>query len=335
MNFSTKNLENIRKNRGFERIAKILTIIILLIFGFHFTQAQSPEELEKIKHIQDSMMNLPQMKALLESNPEMKKALMEQMKAKQKGSQSQKRKIAPKSAANKSSSSDSWYWENTIASTNNKFKNWSGGEADITMSYKGPGLNTFIIGTIKADGNIVFNLPKSVTTKTSLTRQLGPQGLFFDIYGNAPVNYSNKEAGFITNPSLPIMRNDKRIGNLTIGNSVRVTKNLTTQSGVDSGDEGYILYWAYANESCGITLDQNWKGEVRKDGTNEKEVETNVNYNLHFKPGWNLIKTEVIGKYKLDHERGLDVSWFKNHRHTIISSILSDAIYYYRAIPQY
>ena len=235
----------------------------------------------------------------------------------------------------KSSSSDSWYWKNTIASTNNKFIDWDGGEADIAMAYKGAELKTFKIGYIKADGNIVFNFPESVVTKTSLKRQLGPQGLFYDIYGNVPVNFNNEEAGFITNVSLLIMRNGNHIGNLTIGNSVRVTKNLTSQSGVDAGDQGYMLYWAYAYESCGITLNQNWKGKVRKDGTNSKEVETNVSYNLNFKPGWNLIKIEVIGKYKLDHEHGLDISWFKDHKHTIISSMPNETRYFYRTIPQY
>ncbi len=280
-------------------------------------------------------MNLPYMKALLESNPEMKDALIKQLMAMEKSKQAEKKKEVPKLAPNNSSNSDSWFWENTIASKNNEFANWVGGGADITMAHKGPGMNTFKIGSIKADGSIEFDLPNAVTTKISLERQLGPQGLFNDIYGNAPVKYNNKEAGFITNPSLPIMRNGKHIGNLTIGNSVKVTKNLTTQSGVDSGDGGYIMYWAYANESCAIKLEQNWKGDVRKDGTDGKEVETNVNYNLHFKPGWNLIKTEVIGKYKLDHERGLNVSWFKNHKHTIIFSMPNDARFFYRTLPQY
>ncbi len=62
-------------------------------------------------------------------------------------------------------------------------------------------------------------------------------------------------------------------------------------------------------------------------------METNVSYNLNFKSGWNLVKTEVIDNYKLEHERGLDVSWFKNHKHTVISNMPNDAIYYYRASP--
>ncbi|TXG35068.1 hypothetical protein [Seonamhaeicola maritimus] len=133
--------------------------------------------------------------------------------------------------------------------------------------------------------------------------------------------------------SFPILQNGKHIGNLTIGNSVKVTKNLTTQSAIDSGDEGYILYWAYANEKCGINLNQNWNGEVRKDGTKTRTIQTTVNYNLNFKPGWNLIKTEVIGKYQLEHERGLDKSWFKSHRHSVIEGIPKNITYFFRKTP--
>lgn len=75
--------------------------------------------------------------------------------------------------------------------------------------------------------------------------------------------------------------------------------------------------------------------EVRNDGTNRINVQTNVNYTLNFMKGWNLIKTEVIGKYKLDHERGLDISWYKNHRHTIITNMPNDATYYFRTLPIY
>lgn len=310
---------------------KLILATLILLFVSNFTIGQTPEQqkqIEKAMRMQDSIMKLPQYKDMMQQMKDMEKMQEKQQK------QKEEKKVV-KTVVKKTNSNDDWYWKNTIASTNNKFENWNGGEVDITMGYRGPNLNTFKVGTIKADGKIVFSLPSSVSTKTSMERQLGPQGLFYDIYGNVPVNYNNKEAGFITNPSLPIIRNGKHIGNLTIGNSVRVPKNLTSQSTVDAGDEGYMIYWAYANEACGITLDQNWKGNVRKDGTNSKEVETNVIYRLNFKPGWNLIKTEVIGKYRLEHERGLDMSWFKTHKHTVIAAMPSEAIYFFRAYPEY
>ena len=115
-----------------------------------------------------------------------------------------------------------------------------------------------------------------------------------------------------------------------MGNSVKVTTNLTNQSTLYSGDEGYILYWAFAQDNCSLTVNEDWSGDVRSDGTNTIKVQTNVMYDLSFKKGWNLVKTEVIGKYDLDHERGLEVSWFKNHKHTILNSMPKEVIYYFK-----
>jgi hypothetical protein len=310
---------------------RIIAYPILILIGF-VSIAQTPDQkkmMEEILRKQDSVMNTPQMKEMIQK--------MENMQESMSIENSSNIGVKNKEVKNnpKKSSNNNWYWENTIASENNKFIEWTGGPADIVMAYKGPNLKTFKIGSIKEDGTILFNLPSSVITKTTFERQIGPQGLFLDIYGDVPVNYSNKETGFITNVSLLVMRNEKPIGNLTMGNSVKVTKDLTSQNGVSSGNEGYIVYWAYSNESCSLVLDQDWTGNVRKDGTNTVEVKTNVKYNLQFKPGWNLIKTEVIGKYTFEHEHGLDVSWFKTHKHTVVSSIPTDVIYYFRSIASY
>ena len=308
------------------------SIIFLLMLGLYYSQAQTPEQQKQIveaMRMQDSLLNSPQMKAMMQQ--------MQQMKDMQDKQQTEKKvtssKVKADNPAQKKTSSDDWFWENTMASTNNKFTDWKGGTADIAIAFKGPGLKVFNIGSIKVDGSIVFNLPDNFQTQLSLERQIGPQGLFYDIYDRSSVNFTNKDTGFITNASLMVMRNGKQIGNLTIGNSVRVTLNLVSQSGVDSGDEGYLLYWAFAQDNCALNGNQVWQGDVRKDGTNTIKVETNVSYNLNFKLGWNLVKTEVIGNYKLEHERGLDVSWFKNHKHTVISNMPNDAIYYYRASP--
>jgi DNA-binding transcriptional MerR regulator len=310
---------------------KKISIALLLVFGIVYSEAQTQEEMDKIKRLQDSMMNLPEMKDMMQQ--------LQQMKEMQDKQQSEKKLTSSKVKADKpvqkKASSEDWFWENTMASTNNKFTDWKGGTANIAIAFKGPGLTVFNIGGIKEDGSIVFNLPDKFKTQLSLERQIGTQGLFYDIYDRSSVSFTNKDTGFITNASMMVMRNGNQIGNLTIGNSVRVTLNLVSQSGVDSGDEGYLLYWAYAQDNCALNGNQVWKGDVRKDGTNTIEVETNVNYNLNFKSGWNLVKTEVIGNYKLEHERGLDVTWFKNHEHSIISSIPNDARYFFRSIPQY
>ena len=315
-----------------KNLIKILTCTVITLIGFTII-AQTPEQQQKMMEAmmrkQDSLMNSPQMKEMMKKMEEMQKSMNQQEQSNENGSKKENQ------VKTKKSDSGDWYWENTMASKNDQFNDWSGGTADIVMAYKGPDLKTFKVGSINDDGSIVINLPSSVTTKSTFEREMGPQGLFFDIYGNVPVNYSNKESGFITNVSLLVLRNGKTIGNLTMGNSVKVTKDLTSQSGVDSGNEGYIVYWAYSSENCSLVLDQDWTGKVRKDGTNSIEVKTNVNYNLQFKPGWNLIKTEVIGKYPLEYERGLDISWFKAHKHTVVATVPSDVIYYYRSIPSY
>lgn len=310
---------------------RLITFLVLTLNGF-VINAQTPEEqkmMEEILRKQDSVMNSPQMKEMMQKMEEMQNS-MNQYEETTKNTNIKEPKIS-----NKTSSPDDWYWQNTIASKNGRFNSWSGGTADIMMAYKGPDLKTFKVGSINNDGNIVINLPSSVTTRSTFEREIGPQGLFFDIYGNVPVNYFNKESGFITNVSLLVIRNGKSIGNLTMGNSVKVTKDLTSQSGLDSGNEGYIVYWAYSKENCSLVIDQDWSGKVRKDGTNTLEVKTNVQYNLQFNPGWNLVKTEVNGKYPLDHEQGLDVSWFKKHKHTVVSTLPSDVVYYYRSIPSH
>lgn len=233
-----------------------------------------------------------------------------------------------------SNSSDDWYWKNTIESTNNRFETWNGGQADIVMMYRiNPGEQShkkLKIGVISANGTIQFDFPKIVDTRTKINDRQNI--LFFDIQDQSSLNYTNGDTGYFANASLIVMKNDKQIGTLTIGNSVRVTLNLVNQSNLYSGDEGYLLYWAYVDNDCAILADEDWKGEVRRDGTNTIEVETNVSYDLNLKKGWNLVKAEVIGKYELNHERGLDVSWFKNHRHTVIETMPDGARYFIRML---
>jgi len=173
-----------------------IALAILLTFGVLRSYSQTQEEFEKIKRMQDSMMNLPQMRDMMQQMKKMPE--MHEM-------QEQSEKTTEKLKAKETNNSDRWYWTNTIASENGKFTEWTGGEAEIAMAYKGPVLNTIKIGRIEADGRVVFNLPRSVSTKTSFERQLGPQGLLYDLYGNTPVNFMNKEAGFITNTSLLIL----------------------------------------------------------------------------------------------------------------------------------
>lgn len=237
----------------------------------------------------------------------------------------------------KSANNDDWYWENTMASENNQLAEWEGGTAELVMGYR---LNsgdrvqrTLSVGTINSKGLINFSLPKAVAAESELKNINNI--LFYDLQDVSSLEYTNGDTGVFANSSLMVISDGKIIGRLTLGNSVRVTYNLTNQSSLYSGDQGYLLYWVYAKGACAMVGSEDWRGEVRRDGTNTIEVNTNVAYDLSFKPGWNLVKTEVIGSYPLDHERGLEVSWFKNHRHTVIAAIPDDARYFYRANPLY
>lgn len=285
---------------------------------------QTPEQQKMIDDAmlkQDSIMNTQQVKDMMKQLQEEAKLNEEKKNHESKDKKSENKK-----------SSDDWYWQNTIASTNDRFENWSNGTASICMMYRVlPGQNgpkTIKIGTINSDGSIQFDFPKNVVTQSQLIDRQNI--LFFDIQESASLNYTKGDTGYFANSSLIVIKNDKPIGTLTIGNSVRVTLNLVNQSNIYSGDEGYLLYWAYVEDDCTILANEDWKGEVRRDGTNTIEVETNVVYNLNFKKGWNLVKAEVIDKYELQHERGLDVSWFKNHKHTIIASMPDHAQYFFR-----
>ncbi|WP_445735567.1 hypothetical protein [Mariniflexile sp.] len=310
---------------------KFLIATMLLVFVMCFVQAQTPQDMAKIRRIQDSMMNLPQMKEMMQQ--------IEESNSKQEAEE-KKRSPEEKKTLQKNTDQDDWYWKNfmetTTVSKNNKLPNWEGGPADISLQYRDDRKPNYLkIETILADGNIIFNFPKEVETSLSFKKIPAFYTPFFDIREMSSLQFTNADVGFTSRTSLAIIRDGQRLGNLTIGNSVRVTKNLLYDGLLDSGDEGYLLYWAYAAADFSLNADENWEGNVQKEGTNTIQVKTNVNYNLNFKKGWNLVKAEVIGNYKLNHERGYEITWFKNHKHTIISSMPNDAIYYFRTVPQY
>lgn len=309
---------------------RIFFTFLILIIGAS-SCGQTPEQQKMIddaKRKQDSIMNTPQMKDMMKQLEEQEKAHKE----------AQEKKETTKENSKKSpNSNDDWYWRNTTASNQGKFEKWDKGTADVMMMYRmSPNqqkAETLKIGTIDSNGRISFDLPTDVKTQSELSRRQNI--LFFDIQEESSLGYTNGDSGYFANASLFVMKDGQQLGTLTMGNSVKTTTNLTNQSTLFSGDEGYILYWAFAQENCSLLVNEDWSGDVRRDGTNTIKVQTNVTYDLSFKEGWNLVKTEVIGKYDLEHERGLDVSWFKNHKHTILNSIPKEVTYYFRTVPNY
>jgi hypothetical protein len=230
---------------------------------------------------------------------------------------------------------DDWYWKNTQMSENNTFDNWEHGPVDLVMVYRYKNNETtpetLKVGRIDANGTITINLPETIQTETKLgnLRNL----VFYDIQDIAKFIYTNPEAGYFGKTSIRVEKNGSSIGNLTLGNSVRVTYNLVNQSTLTMGDEGYLISWVYLDSAARMRGTEETKNTVRRDGTKTIEAENTVVYDLDFNPGWNIVKTAVIGTYELEHERGLNASWFKKHEHSVINEIPSDANYYFRKLP--
>ncbi|MBU2907317.1 hypothetical protein KO529_21120 [Arenibacter algicola] len=229
---------------------------------------------------------------------------------------------------------DDWYWKNTLMSSNNVFANWEHGPVDLVMVYRYKNNEskplTLKVGHIDGQGKIIINLPETIQTETKLGNL---QNLvFYDIQDISKFIYTIPDAGYFGKTSIAVEKGGDTIGTLTLGNSVRVTYNLTNQSTLTMGDEGYLISWAYLDEAASMKGTEKTENKVRRDGTNTIEAQNTVVYDLDFKPGWNFVKTEIIGKYDLEHERGLNASWFKKHEHSVVSKIPQDAAYFFRKL---
>jgi len=240
----------------------------------------------------------------------------------------------PSETNNAQSNQEDWYWKNTTKSNNNKFENWEAGEVSLVMKYKmkqsDPQPRTITVGSIDAEGNIQIKLPSEIETETKLDNLNNL--VFYNLHDISNITYENGNTGYFSNTTLQVEKNGVSIGSLTMGNAVRTTYNLVNQSTLTMGDEGYILYLAYLDNASSIKGSEIRSNKVRRDGTNTIEAETTVIYDLDFKSGWNFVKTEVIGNYPLEHERGLNASWFKKHGHTVLEKLPSDAAYFFRKL---
>tara|TARA_R100000935_G_scaffold58415_2_gene95412 strand:- start:95748 stop:96518 length:771 start_codon:yes stop_codon:yes gene_type:complete len=203
---------------------------------------------------------------------------------------------------------DDWYWKNTQMSTNNSFKNWEHGTVDLVMVYRYTQNNpeTLEVGSISNDGILQLNLPETIQTETKVGNSANL--VFYDIQDMTSLRSHNPETGYFGKTTMQVVKNGTVIGNMTLGNSVQVTYNLTNQSTLTMGDEGYLIWWVYVDGPASMKGTEETTNTVRRDGTNPIEAENTVIYDLDYKPGWNLVKTEVIGKYNLEHERGLNAS---------------------------
>ncbi|WP_165876073.1 hypothetical protein [Mariniflexile fucanivorans] len=308
---------------------KIIFSILFVVSGLGFSQTPEQQKMiDKAIKMRDSIMQCIGLEEMLQQANAQEKKLESDKK-------SNKREPSriPKTTKNEDK-----YWKNTLASDNDsKLKNWNYGEADLVFNYhydaREDKLAYVKVGVIKADGTIELNPINKVPMLKPL-KDFKDSNNFYDIHNPASYQYTNEDAGFKLNAYLLVYQNDEQIGILTIGNSVKVTLNLLTPGDLYFGDEGYMLSWVFADQACAIMANENWKGDLSNTGT-PLLVETNVTYNLSFKPGWNLVKTDVIGRYDFPNAPEEDRSRYKKHAHTSITSIPEDATYYFRKSPQY
>lgn len=307
---------------------KIIVILLFLVSYTGFSQTAEQQKLiDKAIKMRDSIMRCMNLEEVL-----------------QKVDQQQKRLELDKKTNNNETSpipkvtkSEDKYWKNTLASNNNtKLSNWNSGVADLVFNYhfdiRKDKLEYIKVGVIKTDGTIELNPIKEVPILEPLNN-FKNSNLFFDIHNPDSYQYNNGDSGFKLNSYLLVYQNEKQIGVLTIGNSAKVTLNLLTPGDLYFGDEGYMLSWVYVKEECAIKANENWNGDLSNSGT-PLLVETQVTYDLSFKPGWNLVKTEVIGKYEFPDAPEEDRSRYKKHVHTITPSIPEDATYFFRKSQQ-
>lgn len=306
----------------------IITLLFLVSYaGF----SQTPEQqkmIDKALKMRDSIMRCMNLEEVLQKADQQQKRLDLAKKT-------NNNEINPISISTKTRDK---YLDNTLVSDNSsKLKNWNNGEANLVFNYyydsRKDKLDYVKVGVIKTDGTIVLNPTNDVPILKPLSEYKN-NNKFFDIHNPDSYQFNNGETGFKLNSYLLVYQNEHQIGILTIGNSSKVTLNLLTPGDLYFGDEGYMLSWVYVKKACAIKANENWKGDLSNTDT-PLIVQTNVTYDLSFKPGWNIVKTEVIGKYEFPDAPEEDRSRYKKHLHTIVLSIPENATYFFRKTPQY
>ncbi|APQ17568.1 hypothetical protein [Maribacter hydrothermalis] len=302
---------------------RILPILLFFIGCLGFSQTPEQQKMiDKALRMRDSIMECMNLEEMLQ-----------QANAKEKNLEQKKNSNINAEPITNATKNEDKYWKNTLASENNRFKNWHNGEADLVYNYRYDSQKDAVeyvkVGVITSDGSILLNPTMKVPVVQPL-HNFKNSNNFFDIHDSDVYQYSNGGAGFKLNSYILVYKNEKQIGILTIGNSVKVTRNLLTPGDLYFGDEGYLLSWVYVDEACSIKANENWKGDLSNTGT-PLLVETSVSYDLSFKPGWNLVKTEIIGTHEFPNAPEEDRSRYKKHEHTIVDTIPDEAIYFFRS----
>ncbi|MCK0132587.1 hypothetical protein MWU59_13850 [Flavobacteriaceae bacterium F08102] len=300
-----------------------LLLVLLLLSSPCFAQTKEQQKMiDKALKMRDSIMQSAEMKALIEQANE-QQAIIELNKSTSSNKTAPTPKIPHQNNAEKYT---------LMSDTNRKLIGWNNGEADLIFNYhydmRNDQIHYVLVGKILANGTIKLNPTATVPILKPL-HNFKNSNNFYDIHDTNSYQYENKEAGFKLNSYLLVYQNNQKIGMLTAGNSAKVTRNLLTPGNLYFGDEGYLISWVYVDKACAIKAQENWKGDLSNTGV-PLIVETNVSYSLFLNPGWNLVKTDVIGKYDFPSKPIEDRSRYKKHLHTSISKLPEEVTFYFR-----
>lgn len=290
------------------RLLSAVCLLLTTIIGF----TQTPEHqkmMDDAKRMQDSIMNTPMFKQLMEQT----KAMEVQQKEER-----EKRKVAEKKPTQNTQKAAGHLDGYIISNSNSKrFDNWQQGEADIiliTQTYSPNNRKELKIGTIKADGSFDYTLPEEVGYDRTISDFFKCQNKT----STSETSYSAPNTGIVTS-YVSVKNNDGVIGTMSIATSKQQAYN-DSPIGLYRGDPGYRLHWWYvssaasANATCTRMMEATDHAEI------EMNIEINDVYDLNFNLGWNLVKTEIIGSQNVGQ-----IPYYKTKKHTVVSSLPNDA----------
>lgn len=288
---------------------RLLSVLVFL-FSAHLVTAQiTPEQKKQVeeaqkkaaeaqKQIDEMMKNNPQMKKMLEQA----KATEEAAKKKQQNNDNTAKRQPVKKSKKETGYLDRYMISNSIVK---KFNNWQHGHADIYLVAIGWTSDRNVeqkVGAINADGNFTFKIPEETVPDKEIS-----------FYFGCVVPFKGDKTGY-ENPKTKIIRtylavkkNDKQIGVLDMTTSKEQIGYNTLMDDYYS-KSGYTLQWWYASDAS--------SANSKCVKTKGDQMEMYRTYDLKFKPGWNLVKTEFTGERFLVGER----SYFKIQRHSVVPS---------------
>ncbi len=294
--------------------SKLWIVIIALLAAGPMINAQSPEEMQKMM---DSLMgDIPEdQKQFIQQM--MKKGQEADAQRKSKKEQAKNQQLVKSKAAQKRNE-DEFYWRNTMATdTQGKFENWSYGNAVIRTKLFNRDTKEFMdleLGTVSSSGQVNIQLPNLDFRKWPRIPITKPSSegdhMLFDtehlVFSNKNVTY------FSTRFDLSIYQGTKNLGYLKMGNNIKPVVNLNAPCCFDKAGDGYTTHWVFMSQANTITGKKGY-----------------VSHDLKFQKGWNLIVVKVEGAKEKPSSGIPGPKFWKNQYYTAVSSLPSDAKYYF------